>query len=39
MIEHEKVLDLLSQLKAGKGLVILATVIQGLILIGKRKIE
>ncbi len=35
MIEHEKVLDLLSQLKAGKGLVILATVIQGLILIGE----
>ncbi|CAF4540187.1 unnamed protein product [Rotaria sp. Silwood1] len=29
MIEHEKVLDLLSQLKAGKGLIILATVIQG----------
>ncbi|CAF3542987.1 unnamed protein product, partial [Adineta steineri] len=29
MIEHEKVLDLLSQLKAGKGLVIVATVIQG----------
>ena len=28
-IEHEKMLDLLSQLKAGKGLVILATVIQG----------
>ncbi|CAF0780703.1 unnamed protein product [Rotaria sordida] len=29
MIEHEKVLDLLSQLKAGKGLIILATVIKG----------
>ncbi|CAF4754133.1 unnamed protein product, partial [Rotaria sp. Silwood2] len=31
MIEHEKVLDLLSQLKAGKGLIIVATIIQGLI--------
>ena len=31
MIEHENVLNLLSQLKAGKGLVILATVIEGLI--------
>lgn len=30
MIEHEKVLDFLSQLKAGKGLIILATVIQGM---------
>ncbi|CAF4895253.1 unnamed protein product, partial [Rotaria magnacalcarata] len=29
MIQHEKILDLLSQLKAGKGLVIVATVIQG----------
>ncbi|CAF1277961.1 unnamed protein product [Adineta ricciae] len=29
MIEHENVLNLLSQLKAGKGLVILATVIEG----------
>jgi potassium/chloride transporter 4/5/6 len=37
MIEHEKVLDLLSQLKAGKGLVILATVIQGLILFFETK--
>ncbi|UJR36926.1 hypothetical protein I4U23_029638 [Adineta vaga] len=29
IIEHDKVLDLLSQLKAGKGLVILATVMEG----------
>jgi potassium/chloride transporter 4/5/6 len=33
IIEHEKILDLLSQLKAGKGLIILATIIQGMILI------
>lgn len=30
IIDHEKLLDLLSQLKAGKGLTILATVIKGL---------
>ena len=29
LIEHEKILDLLSQLKAGKGLIILSTIIKG----------
>jgi solute carrier family 12 (potassium/chloride transporter), member 4/6 len=31
IIEHEKLLDFLSQLKAGKGLILLATVIEGLL--------